>query len=68
MGRGNIKTAQRHCAQCNKLTSFECNSMEWGAGDLLMILVTVCLWLVVKVAWDQLVNPWRCSVCGERSF
>ena len=67
MGRGNIQVSQRRCYQCGKPTKAERNALEWGAGDLLMIFLTLLCWLPFKLGWNALVNPWRCSECGARA-
>lgn len=66
MGRGNLQIAKRRCAQCGTFTKAERNSIEWGAGDLLLLFMTVLIWLPIKYGWNALVNPWRCATCGTK--
>ena len=66
MGLGNIQVGQARCSRCGKMVKTERNSINWGTGDLLFIVMTLGLWVVVKRLFNRMGNPWRCSVCGER--
>lgn len=66
MATGNIKITSKHCAQCNAQKKFERNSMEWGCGDLVMVLITLGLYLPFKFLIHAKKNPWRCTTCGSK--
>lgn len=65
--RGTLSVTRRLCPQCGTPTKFERNATVWGAGDLIMILMTVLLWLPLKLGWNALTNPWRCAACGSKT-
>lgn len=65
MARGNLQITRRACPSCG-LTKFERNAVEWGAGDLILLVATALFWVPVKLLWNALVNPWRCSTCGSK--
>ena len=64
--RGNIKVSSRYCENCESLLKFEKNSVVLGFGDFVMTIITVGVWIIFLLVLDFLLNPWRCSVCGER--
>ncbi|CAA0121103.1 Uncharacterised protein [BD1-7 clade bacterium] len=66
MAAGNIKVTSKHCKKCNERTKFERNSLVWGAGDLIMVLLTAGLYLPFRFLIHALTNPWRCTKCGSR--
>ena len=66
MARGNVMVDQAVCEGCGLLGKFEKNAMEWGAGDLILVVATLLLWVPAKFAIDAVFNPWRCSKCGGR--
>lgn len=67
MAVGNLRATSRACGQCGTVRKFEKNSMVWGCGDLVMVLVTFGAWVIVRFIADMIVNPWRCLVCGNRA-
>ncbi len=66
MAAGNIKVSTKHCQQCNERTKFERNSLDWGGGDLIMVLLTVGMYLPFRYLIHAITNPWRCSKCESR--
>ncbi len=67
MGRGAPEIGQRYCRTCRTNVPVTRNSMVWGCGDLIMVLVTCGAWLVVRFAHNYSTNPWRCQRCGART-
>lgn len=61
---------------------FERNSMIWGCGDIIMVLLGAFIglyfgsafivligagaWIVSRFAINESTNPWRCNKCGEK--
>ncbi len=66
MAQGSIKITQRRCNRCTKPVKAERSSAVWGLGDFVLMLLTGGLWFVGKLLLNKAMNPWRCSVCGER--
>lgn len=66
MAAGNIKIASKDCKHCNKRTKFERNSLVWGMGDLIMVLLTAGLYLPFRYLIHTFTNPWRCTQCGSK--
>ena len=64
MAAGNMKATQRRCGQCGKATKHERNAMVMGCGDVVMVLLTLGLWLPLRLMLNAMSNPWRCSECG----
>jgi hypothetical protein len=64
--RGNTQVNRRYCPECEKETKCQRNAIEWGAGDLILILCTIGLWVPAKYALAAALNPWRCSDCGSK--
>jgi hypothetical protein len=65
--KGTYKSKQALCQQCGARKRFEKNSMIWGCGDLIMIILTFGIWMVLRFAGDFLLNPWRCKDCGGKT-
>ena len=65
MAVGNLRVSSRMCATCGTVRKFEKNAMVWGCGDLLLVVVTFGIWVIIRYVADYMVNPWRCSVCGQ---
>ena len=64
MAKGTLEISSGHCPHCNTRTKLERNSMVWGCGDLVLVLITCGLWALVRI----LMRPnWRCSVCGSKA-
>jgi hypothetical protein len=59
-----IKNTRKFCTCCQHSTKFESNTMVWGFGDLVMLVLTAGAWLVIRGIWDLVGNPWRCATCG----
>lgn len=51
---------------CRRTSKFEKNSMVWGCGDLILVVVTFGIWLILRFVFEQFANPWRCTNCGNR--
>lgn len=66
MGRGNLQVTQRRCSSCNRLVKAEKNSLNWGTGDFLLIVLSFGLWIPLKIMLSSIDNPWRCSQCGTK--
>lgn len=66
MAAGNIKVSRKQCKSCNKNTKFERNSLQWGMGDLIMVLITMGIYVPFRFILHSVTNPWRCSECGHR--
>lgn len=67
MAIGNMQVAQKFCPTCNKIVKVERNSMTWGMGDLIMLVITVGVWIPLKFIFHWATSPWRCSQCGTRA-
>lgn len=64
--KGNTQITSKYCHSCNKQMKFEKNSMIWGCGDLVMVILTFGGWLVIRLIMDFFSNPWRCKECGSK--
>lgn len=64
MAKGSIEISQIDCGTCGRLTKAERNATVWGVGDLVMVVFTLGLWAVAKLAIGG--APWRCSTCGTK--
>ena len=62
MAKGNVEFASGYCAHCAGRRKLERPSQVWGAGDLVMILMTATLWAFAKLAMRP---KWRCTECGS---
>jgi ribosomal protein L37AE/L43A len=63
MARGNLEVSQQHCPSCGKSVKAERNARVWGGGDLIMVVFTLGLWAVIKLAAGG--QAWRCAGCGS---
>lgn len=59
--RGNVEFASGQCAHCGERRKLERPSAVWGAGDLIMIVITIGVWAILKIAMRP---AWRCTACG----
>lgn len=66
MATGNIKVTSKFCKQCDKQTKVERNGMIMGCGDLIMVCCTFGLWLIFRVIYNAILNPWCCKECGSK--
>jgi hypothetical protein len=64
--RGSIKIASRWCRRCKRRVAAQANSTVWGCGDLVLVLLSLGLWVPVRIVLMILTNPWRCPECGRR--
>ncbi len=64
--RVGVRTGQRHCPRCKMTTKVERNTLVWGSGDSFLAVMTVGLWIPIKIVYNKTANPWRCATCGER--
>ncbi len=64
--RGNVVIQQRWCPGCKHAVAAQRNSGVWGCGDLILILLTVGLWLPIRMTLAGMSSPWRCPQCGSR--
>jgi hypothetical protein len=63
MAKGTIEVSSGHCSHCATRTKLERNSLVWGCGDLVMVVITCGFWALGKVLMRE---AWRCSVCGSK--
>jgi hypothetical protein len=66
MAAGNIKVTSKFCEKCGAQTKFERNSLQWGMGDLIMVLITVGFYIPFRFIVHAIFNPWRCTNCGSK--
>jgi len=59
MQREQIKKA--FCKTCGKESKFERHVTVMGAGDLVMVILTVGLWLILR---HVMIPRYRCHECG----
>jgi ribosomal protein L37AE/L43A len=80
--KGNIQVNSKYCGKCKKTMKFERNSMVWGCGDIIMVLlgasvgayfesiftvlIGVGAWVVLRFVTNESTNPWRCKECGKK--
>lgn len=66
---GNIEICNRWCRYCGGMMKHERNAMLWGAGDLLLMLMTCFISIPLKflLYWASGRSSWRCHWCGRSS-
>lgn len=67
MATGNFRMSRRFCKSCNASKNCQRNGMVWGMGDLILVLLSFGVWVIFKLAFNALLNPWRCADCGART-
>jgi len=66
MATGNLKISRHYCKCCQKNVKTERSGMVWGCGDLILVVLTLGGWCIIRIVFDGVLNPWRCSECGKR--
>ena len=66
MAAGNLRVTRTFCESCSAQVKFEKSSINWGGGDLIMIMLTFGGWVAAKFIYHMAFNPWRCSSCGSK--
>ncbi len=63
MAVGNIQISRGFCQTCDVETKLERNAQVWGLGDFVLVLCSLGLWVILKLAMKP---AWRCSQCGSK--
>ena len=55
--------SNRYCPNCERTGKAEMKALEWGCGDVVMIVFTFALWALLR--WGLwMMEPWKCTECG----
>src|SRR5262245_53260544 len=57
--------ADRHCEDCGKQVRAERRRSVWGAGTLILVVVTIGFWVPLRMMFRAVGSPWRWSECGH---
>ena len=57
-----LEVDNRPCSSCGKATKSERETVNYGCGDLLMVVLTTGLWVLFRYAMRP---GWKCSTCGR---
>lgn len=63
MAVGYLQISRGYCRTCNDETKLVRNTLVWGFGDFVLVVISLGLWVALKFA----IRPsWRCFQCGSK--